>query len=197
MDITARPWTTAGFALHPGSCQRDRRAGGRTVVDFPALQTRVVQLVSGDVSWDQVLQTALANGTDIYDHLAPATFADIQQFAANVPAYLEGSRSFETDLGLAYTAAIHAVPADRPRALHLHLGRPHPQQHQHRDVSWGHLFDIPAGQRRLLDILTNGLSYDIGICPICTERTIDVLPLLVGDDWHPKSSRTSSSPDRR
>ncbi len=72
-----------------------------------------MQLVSGDVSWDQVLQTALANGTDIYDHLSPATFADIQQFAANVPAYLDGTRNFDADLMTAYNAAINPfVPTD-------------------------------------------------------------------------------------
>jgi hypothetical protein len=44
------------------------------------------------------------------------------------------------------------------------------------------LFDIPLpGKDGLIDILTNGLDFNVGICPICTDVTIPVLPLLVGD----------------
>lgn len=46
----------------------------------------------------------------------------------------------------------------------------------------GHLFDIYLpGKADLLNILTNGLSFDIGICPLCTTVDIPVLPLLIGD----------------
>ena len=70
-----------------------------------------MQLV--DVSWDQVVQTALANATDIYDHLSPATFADVQQFAANVPDYLDGTRNFDADLTTAFDAATNPfTPVD-------------------------------------------------------------------------------------
>ena len=120
--------------------------------------------------------------TDIYDHLSPATFADIQQFAANVPDYLDGTRNFNTDLTTAYNAAIKPVHARRPRAVHLHLARPDAQRASASTRPRAHLFDIDLpGQRGLIDILTNGLNFDIGICPLCTDVTIPVLPLLVGD----------------
>jgi hypothetical protein len=174
MDITARPWTTAGFAFTLVAAS----AIVAPVADLPALQTRAVQLVSGDVSWDQVLQTALANGTDIYDHLSPATFADIQQFAANVPAYLDGSRSFETDLTTAYNAAINPfVPTDPEPYIYTSVD---PTQSEIGISALGiQLFDIPLpGKDGLIEILTNGLNVDLGI----TTVNIPVLPLLVGDD---------------
>jgi hypothetical protein len=152
------------------------------VADLSHVQARAVQLVSGDVSWDQVFQTALANGTDIYDHLSPATFADIQQFAANVSAYLDGTRSFDTDLNLAYTAAINPfTPTDPEPYIYTLVD---PTQSEIGISALGiHLFDIPLpGKDGLIDILTNGLPFTIGICPLCTDVNIDVLPLLVGDD---------------
>ena len=178
MDITARPWTTSGLALTLVAAS----AIVAPVADLPAVQTRAVQLVSGDVSWDQVLQTALANGTDIYDHLAPATFADIQQFAANVPEYLDGTRNFDADLTTAYNAAINPfVPTDPEPYIYTSVD-PTPSTIS-IDSFLGHLFDIPLpGKDGLLDILTNGLSFDVGICPICTDVNIPVLPLLVGSD---------------
>jgi hypothetical protein len=182
MDITARPWTTAGFAFTLVAASAIAAPALVPVTGLPALQTRAVQLVSGDIPWDQVLQTALANGTDIYEHLSPATFADIQQFAANVPAYLDGSRSFETDLGLAYNAAINPfVPTNPEPYIYTSVD---PTQSEIGISALGtHLFDIDLpGKDGLIDILTNGLSFNIGICPLCTDVTIPVLPLLVGDD---------------
>jgi hypothetical protein len=178
MDITARPWTTAGFAFTLVAASAIVAPAFAPVADLPALQTRAVQLVSGDVSWDQVLQTALANGTDIYDHLSPATFADIQQFAANVPAYLDGSRSFETDLTTAYNAAINPfVPTDPEPYIYTSVD---PTQSEIGISALGiQLFDIPLpGKDGLIEILTNGLNVDLGI----TTVNIPVLPLLVGDD---------------
>jgi hypothetical protein len=141
-----------------------------------------VQLV--DVSWDQVLQTALANATDINDHFSPAPFVDLQQFAANLPDYLDGTRNFDTDLTTAYNAAITPFipPAGAEPYIYTSVD-PTPSQ---IDISalGIHLFDIPLpGKDGLIDILTNGLSFDIGICPgvLCTDVTIPVLPLLVGD----------------
>ena len=84
------------------------------VSSSPDVQQRAVRLVSGDISWDQVLHTALANSTDIYDHLSPAAFADIQQFAANIPEYLDGNRNIETDLMTAYNAATNPFEPANP-----------------------------------------------------------------------------------
>ncbi len=182
INITASPWTTAGFALTLGAAGAIAVPSVAPVADHPDLQTHAVRLVSGDVPWDQVLQTALANSTDIYDHLSPAAFADIQQFAANVPAYLEGSRNFDTDLGLAYTAATNPfVPMDPEPYIYTSVD---PTQSEIGISLLGtNLFDIPLpGKDGLIEILTNGLSFDIGICPLCVPVSIPVLPLLVGDD---------------
>jgi hypothetical protein len=178
MDITARPWTTAGFAVTVVAASAIAAPALAPISDLPAPQIRAVQLVSDDVPWDQVLQTALANGTDIYDHLAPATFADLQQFAANIPAYLDGTRSFDTDLNLAYTAAINPfTPTDPEPYIYTSLD---PTQSEIGISALGiHLFDIDLpGKDGLIDILTNGLDVDLGI----TTINIPVLPLLVGDD---------------
>ncbi len=146
------------------------------------VQQRAVRLVSGDISWDQVLQTALANSTDIYDHLSPAAFADIQQFAANIPEYLDGNRNFETDLMTAYNAAINPFePANPEPYIYTSVD---PTQSEIGISALGtHLFNIDLpGKDGLIDVLTNGLSFNIGLCPLCTDVTIPVLPLLVGDD---------------
>jgi hypothetical protein len=138
-------------------------------------KTRAVRLVSGDVAWDQVLQTALANGTDIYDHLSPATFADVQQFAANVPAYLDGTRSSGTDLTTAYNAAINPfLPTDPEPYIYTSLDTT--PSNISIDALGIHLFDIGLpGKDGLIEILTNGLTVDL------TTINIPVLPLLVGD----------------
>jgi hypothetical protein len=181
MDITTRPWTTAGFAFTLVAASAVVSSTVAPIGDGSLVQTRAVRLVSGDIAWDQVLQTALANGTDIYDHLSPATFADIQQFAANVPAYLEGTRNFDADLTTAYNAAITPfVPVGAEPYIYFSLDTT--PSSISIDSFLGHLFDIPLpGKDGLIDILTNGLSFDIGICPLCTDVTIPVLPLLVGD----------------
>ena len=70
MELTARPRITAGFAAVT-VVNASAIVTPMTVrpTALPDAQTRVVQLV--DVSWDQVLQTALTKATDIYDHLSP------------------------------------------------------------------------------------------------------------------------------
>jgi hypothetical protein len=181
MDITARPWTTAGFAFTLVAASAIAAPAIAPVADLPALQTHAVQLVSGDVSWDQVLQTALANGTDIYDHLAPATFADIQQFAANVPAYLEGTRSFETDLGLAYTAATTPfLPTDPEPYIYSSIAPT--QSTLTIETLLGNIPIDLASKADLLQDLTDGIPYSIGLCPLCLSGNIDVLSLLLGSD---------------
>src|ERR1700691_5174596 len=77
MELTAHPLINAGFALSLAAAGVIAAPVVAPLPGLPAIQTRDVQLV--DVSWDQVLQTALANATDIYDHFSPAPFADLQQ----------------------------------------------------------------------------------------------------------------------
>ncbi|UMB68076.1 hypothetical protein [Mycobacterium paraterrae] len=177
MDITASPWTTAGFAVALVAAG----ALGASAPDQPGVQTRAVRLVSGDVPWDQVLQTALANSTDIYDHFSPAAFADLQQFAANVPAYLEGTRNFDTDLGLAYTAATSVFLPSNPEPYIYSSVAPTPSNLTIETLLGNIPISLP-GKDDLIGILTNGLPYSIGFCPLCLSGNIDVLSLLVGSD---------------
>jgi hypothetical protein len=175
VELTARPWITAGFAaatvVGVGAIVAPMAA---TPNALPDMQTRAVQLV--DVSWDQVVQTALANATDIYDHLAPATFADVQQFAANVPDYLDDTRSFNADLAAALNAATTPfTPVDPEPYIYSSLDTT--PSNISIDSILGHLFDIPLpGKDGLLNILTNGLNVDLGI----TTINIPVLSDLVG-----------------
>jgi hypothetical protein len=175
MELTARPWITAGFAavtVVSASAIVTPVAARPTALSD--LQTRAVQLV--DISWDQVVQTALTNATDIYDHLSPATFADVQQFAANVPEYLDGTRGFNADLTTAFDAATNPfTPVD-----------PEPYIYSSLDTTPSTItIDIPLapvggidllGKEGLLDILTNGLNVDLGV----TTINIPVLSDLVG-----------------
>jgi hypothetical protein len=182
MDITASPWTTAGFAVTLVAAGAIAAPAIAPLADHPDVQTHAVRLASGDVSWDQVLQTALANSTDISDHFSPAPFPDLQQFAANLPAYLDGSRNFDTDLTSAYNAAITPFdPANPEPYIYTSVD---PTQSEIGISALGlHLFDIPLpGKDGLIDDLTNGLNFTIGLCPLCTHVDIPLLPLLVGDD---------------
>jgi hypothetical protein len=113
MHITASPWIAAGFAASVAGAGAIAAPVIAPATSLPAVESHAVRLVSGDVTWDEVLHSALTNSTAIYDHLSPAAFADVQQFAANVPAYFDGTRNFATDLGLAYTAATNPfIPTD-------------------------------------------------------------------------------------
>jgi hypothetical protein len=175
VELTARPWITAGFAavtvVSAGAIVTPVASRPTALSD---VQTRAVQLV--DVSWDQVVQTALTNATDISDHLSPATFADVQQFAANVPDYLDGTRSLNADLTTALNAATNPfTPVDPEPYIYSSVDTT--PSNISIDSLLGHLFDIPLpGKDGLLDILTNGLNVDLGI----TTINIPVLSDLVG-----------------
>jgi hypothetical protein len=181
MELTARPLINAGFALTlAGAGVIAAAPVVAPLPGLPELQTRAVQLV--DVSLDQVLQTALTNATDIYDHFSPAPFADLQQFAANLPEYLDGTRNFDSDLTTAYNAAINPFIPPAGAEPYIYSSLDTTPGNISIDSFLGHLFDIDLpGKSVLLSDLTNGLSFDIGICPLCTDVTIPILPLLVGD----------------
>lgn len=66
MDIPANRWTTAGFGISDVAARVLAAPTVTSAPDRPDVQTRAVRLVAGDVAWDQVLQTALANSADIY-----------------------------------------------------------------------------------------------------------------------------------
>jgi hypothetical protein len=180
MELTARPFANAGFALTLAAAGLIATNAVTPLPGPPVPQTRDVQLV--DVSWDQVIQTALANATDISDHFSPAPFVDLQQFAANLPDYLDGTRNFDTDLTTAYNAAI--TPFLPPAGAEPYIYSSLDTSPSTIGISalGTHLFNIDLpGKADLLNDLTNGLSFTIGICPLCTDVNIPILQLLVGD----------------
>lgn len=105
MQLATRPWITAGIAL--AFAGASAIAAAPLAAPLPDVQTRTVEpTAAGDVTWDQVFQTALTNATDIWDHFSPAPFPDLQQLVANVPDYLDGTRNIGSDLTAAGNAAI-------------------------------------------------------------------------------------------
>jgi hypothetical protein len=179
VQLTARPFTPAGFAVTLAAAGVIAGPIVAPLPGLPSVQTRDVQLV--DISWDQVVQSALANSTDIYDHFSPAPFADVQQFAANLPDYLDGTRNFDTDLSTAANAAITPfVPSGAEPYIYSSLDTT-PSTISISALGL-HLFDIDLpGKAGLLSDLTNGLSFTLGVCPLCTDVNIPILQLLVGD----------------
>jgi len=178
MELAARRWVSGGFALTLAGAGAIAIPMVAPLPDLADVQTRAVQLTaSGDVPWDQVLQTALTNATDIYDHFSPDPLVDLQQFAANAPDYLDGTRSFSADLTTAFNAATNPfTPVDAEPYIYSSLDTTPSQIGI--DALSAHLFDIDLpGKGGLLDILTNGLNVDLGIATV----NIPVLPLLVGD----------------
>jgi hypothetical protein len=100
----------------------------------------------------------------------------VQQFAANVPDYLDDTRSFNADLATAFTAATTPFTSVDPEP-YIYSSLDTTPSNISVDSVLGHLFDIPLpGKDGLLDILTNGLNVDLGI----TTINIPVLSDLVG-----------------
>ncbi len=178
MQIFARPLVTAAIIL----------AGAGTIAaapvsaSSPEVQTRAVQLTAaGDVTWDQVFQTALANATDIWNHFSPAPYPDLQQLIVNVPSYLDGTRNITSDLTAAGNAAIDPFTPANPEP-YIYPSLDQTSSTISIDTFLGHLFSIDLpGKADLLDILTNGLNFNIGPCPLCIPVDIPVLQLLIGD----------------
>lgn len=186
MQLTTRPWITAAVALVGASLVTATPATAASV----DAQFRAVQLTSFDPNnWLDVLQQASTNATDIYDHFSPAPFPDLQQFIANLPAYLEGTRNVSTDLTAAGNAAVVPFDPTNPEP-YIYPSLDPTSSNIGISLLGAHLFDIPLpGKAGLLDLLTNGLQFTVGICPLCTNVNIDVLALLIGqtaaDDVQP------------
>jgi hypothetical protein len=177
MKLTTRPLITAAVVLVGVNAV----AVTPMAAASPEAAIRAVQLTSFDPNnWLDVLQQASTNATDIYDHFAPAPFPDLQQFAANLPAYLEGTRNISTDLTAAGNAAIVPFEPTNPEP-YIYPSLDPTSSNIGISLLGAHLFDIPLpGKAGLLDLLTNGLQFNIGICPLCTHVDIDVLALLIG-----------------
>ncbi len=189
MQLTARPWIITGVALVGVSAVSPTPMAAA----LPDAQMRAVQLTSFDPNnWTDVLQLASANATDIYDHWSPAPAPALQQFLVNQVGFLEEvlkdpskisdiPTQIQDNLSAAQNAAV--VPFEPPN--------PEPYIYPSLDTTPSeisisalgiHLFDIDLpGKADLLNILTNGLNFTIGICPLCTNVDIPVLQLLLGD----------------
>ncbi|WP_428341686.1 hypothetical protein [Mycobacterium sp.] len=177
MYLTTRPLITAAVVLVGVNAV----AVTPVAAASPDALVRAVQLTSFDPNnWLDVLQLASTNATDIYDHFAPAPFPDLQQFAANLPTYFEGTRSISSDLTAAGNAAIVPFEPTNPEP-YIYPSLDPTSSNIGISLLGAHLFDIPLpGKAGLLDLLTNGLQFTIGICPLCTHVDIDVLALLIG-----------------
>jgi hypothetical protein len=88
MELTTRPWITAGVALVGASMVAATPVVVEAVhkVEMPA-----VQLTSFDplTEWIDTLQTAEGNATDIFDHWSAAPFPALQESIANRVGYIE------------------------------------------------------------------------------------------------------------
>jgi hypothetical protein len=184
MQLTIRRWIISALTLAIVSATAVTPVAP-PARELPELGSPSVRLTAYDPNdWVQVLQAAFANATDIWNHFAPAPYPDVQQFLANVPDYPNGTRNISTDLTAAYNAAIDPfTPANPEPYIYPSLDT------TSSDISISalgtHLFDIPLpGKADLLDVLTNGLSFNVPpfcIPPLCLHVNIDVLSLLLGN----------------
>jgi hypothetical protein len=178
MDLTTRPVITAAVMLLGVNAV----AVTSMAAAAPETQIRAVELTSFDPNnWLDVLQQASTNSTDIYDHFAPAPYPDLQQLLANLPAYFEGTRDFGSDLTAAGNAAIMPFEPTNPEP-YIYPSLDPTSSTIGISALGHHLFDIPLpGKAGLLDVLINGLNFNVGPCPLCIPVSIPVLQLLVGD----------------
>lgn len=80
------PWVAASVALFGAGAVAATTAVAPLPAQ-PALHSHALQLTA---SWDDVLQTAEANATDIWNHFSAAPFAGLQQQLANQIGYIQG-----------------------------------------------------------------------------------------------------------
>ena len=189
MQLVTRPWIIAGVALvGVGAISPTPTAAAS-----PDVQPRAVQLTSFDPNnWTDVLQLAAANATDISDHWSPAPAPALQQFLVNQVGYLEEvlkdpskisdiPTQIQDNLTAAQNAAIDPFTPANPEP-YIYPSLDTSPSTISIDTFLGHLFDIDLpGKADLLNILTNGLSFTLGICPLCTTIDIPILQLLLGD----------------
>ncbi|MCV7383990.1 hypothetical protein [Mycolicibacter longobardus] len=183
------PWITSGIAV--------AAVGAIAVTPIQApLPAALSGTHVGDVqlaSWADVINTATANFEDIWDHWSPAPAPLATQALLNQAGFLQdlftGAKTFDEVLALIaanLTAAGDAalvpyMPAGAEDFIYTSLDTT--PSTIGIDVFGFDLFDIPLpGKAALLDILINGLHYEVGICPLCVEGTIPVLSLLVGSE---------------
>lgn len=194
LSATARPWITSGIVLVSAGAAVVPAVAPVAVLPSPAPAVAAVQLTAFDPNnWTDVLNAALANGTDVWDHVSPAPAPALHQVLANQTGYLEallnGSKTFDqvvaamnANLSAAGDASLAPFMPSNPADFIYSSLDPASSEISIKAIGYD-LFDIPLpGKAGLLDLLTNGLQFDLGLCPLCTHITIPILSLLVGSD---------------
>ena len=190
MRLATRPWIITGVCLLTSAGVITASPAAAASLD---VRTSAVQLTSFDPNdWNDVLQLALANATDIYDHWSPVPSPALQQVIVNQVGYLEEVLKdpskisdilpqIQNNLTAAYNAALEPFTPANPEP-YIYPSLDTTPSEIGISALGTHLFDIDLpGKADLLNILTNGLSFDIGICPLCVDVNIPVLQLLLGD----------------
>jgi hypothetical protein len=188
MELATRPFITAGVVLTSASLIAATPVHAR----LPDLRVPAIQLTAGFdpiAEWEQVLQQALANATDIWDHWSPAPFPALQQVLVNQVGYLEEVlknpstiADIPTQIEDNFNAAVNAAitpftPVDPEPYIYPSLD-PTPIVLAIR----AGLVNLPitlAGKAGLLDVLENGFTFSLP--PFGSISTPALLPLLLGD----------------
>ena len=189
MQLATRPWITAGVVL----------VGSSVIIATPVeaavpdLSVSAVQLTAGSdplAEWEQVIQQALTNATDIWDHWSPAPFPALQQVLVNQVGFLEEVlknpstiADIPTQIEDNFNAAVNAAitpftPVNPEPYIYPSLDTtPITVPIRIATTIFGNLntsITLP-GKAGLLDILEHGLTIP------GTTTTLPVLPLLLGD----------------
>jgi hypothetical protein len=189
-QLTYRPWITTGVVLASASLIA---ATPVNTPQLPDIKTTAIQLTAGFdplTEWQEVIQQALANATDIWDHWSPAPFPALQQVLVNQVGFLEEvlknpstiadiPTQIEDNFNAAVNAAITPFTPVNPEPYIYPSLDPTPITVPIRIAT---IFGVPVntsvtldGKADLLDILQHGLAIP------GTTTTLPVLPLLVGD----------------
>jgi hypothetical protein len=188
MELASRPWNTAAVVLVSASLI----AATPAAAPLPNELVPAVQLTAGFdpiTEWQQVLQQAATNATDIWDHWSPAPFPALQQVLVNQVGFLAEvlkNPSTITDIPTQiednFNAAINAAitpftPVDPEPYIYPSLD-PTPIVIAIR----AGLVNLPitvAGKAGLLDVLEHGFTFTLPI--VGSVSTPALLPLLLGD----------------
>lgn len=189
MELATRPWNTAAVVLVSASLI----AATPATATLPDVPVPAMQLTAGFDpigEWQQVLQQAVANATDIWDHWSPAPFPALQQVLVNQVGFLaevlknpSTIADIPTQIEDNFNAAVNAAITPFTPV------NPEPYIYPSLDttpitipIRIATLFGIPvttsvtlAGKEGLLNILQNGLAIP------GTTTTLPVLPLILGD----------------
>lgn len=186
-----RPWITTGVVVLASTSLI-----AATPVDKPQppdIKTAAVQLTAAFdplTEWQQVIQQAFANATDIWNHFAPAPFPTSQQILVNqigfleevlknpstiadIPGHIQDKFNGAVNAAITPFTPVNPEPYIYPSLDSSPITIP---------IRIATLFGVPvttsvtlAGKEGLLNILQNGLAIP------GTTTTLPILPLILGD----------------